>query len=542
MQKVIELLAANSILLLFIVAGVGYQLGRIKIGGARLGISAVLFFGLILGSLDESLRLPDIIYQFGLVLFVYCMGLSSSSMFFQTIIHKGLRNNLLVVAGLLLAAAAGALFGFNGRFTAGLFCGSLNNTPSLASVLEQIRLMVPAGAGLESKLVEPVVAYSLAYPMGVLGMILAIYICQKIWKIDYAREVHSISDVQISSEALLNKTVLVRSDFAQTVSDFITRHHCNVIFGRLKRGEILELVYGSTVFQPGDLVNVIGPEAEVERTVNLLGEESQHHLEFDVSVFDRRRIFVSNPDLLGKRLKDIGLFDKFGAVVTRSRRGDIEFSPHGGTLLLPGDQLMIVARRTRIAEIIKLFGDSYREISEINIMTFSLGLVLGFLLGMLPIPLPGGLVFRLGIAGGPLVVGLVLGAIGRSGPFSWHVPYAVNLSLKQLGLVLFLAGIGTKAGYAFFNTLGSAEGLTLFLSGMVITISASFFLLFVGYRLLKIPFGMLTGVISGFQTQPAVLAFALDQSENELPNVGYAMVYPVVTVVKILLAQLLLML
>ena len=504
------------------------------------------FFGLVVGSLDESLRLPDIIYQFGLVLFVYCMGLSSSSMFFQTIMHKGLRNNLLVVAGLLLAAllaaAAGTLFDFNGRFTAGLFCGSLNNTPSLASVLEQIRIMVPAGADLETKLVEPVVAYSLAYPMGVLGMILAIYFCQRLWKIDYVREVQSIRDLQISSENLVNKTVLVQNDHSLTVSDFIRQNQCNIIFGRIKRGEMLELVNGKMVFQSGDMVNVIGPAAEVEKTLHLLGEESPQHLEFDVSVYDRRRIFVSNPGLLGKRLRDIGLFDKFGAVVTRSRRGDIELAPHGSTLLLPGDQLMVVARRTRIPEIIKLFGDSYREISEINIMTFSLGLVMGFLLGMLPIPLPGGFVFRLGIAGGPLVVGLVLGALGRSGPFSWHVPYAVNLSLRQLGLVLFLAGIGTKAGYAFFNTLGSTEGLILFLSGMVITLTASFFLLFVGYKLLKIPFGMLTGVISGFQTQPAVLAFALDQSENELPNVGYAMVYPVVTVVKILLAQLLLLL
>jgi putative transport protein len=199
----------------------------------------------------------------------------------------------------------------------------------------------------------------------------------------------------------------------------------------------------------------------------------------------------------------------------------------------------VVTRRENLKAVSDFFGDSYRALSEVDVLTFGLGVALGLLVGILPIPIPGGIVLRLGLAGGPLVVALALGALGRTGPMVWSMPYSANLTLRQLGLVLFLAGIGTRAGYAFLTTLEQGSGIVIFLAGGVITILVALLTLWIGYKLLKIPLGLLAGMLGGLQTQPAVLGFALEQTDNDLPNLGYASVYPVALIAKIILAQML---
>jgi putative transport protein len=202
----------------------------------------------------------------------------------------------------------------------------------------------------------------------------------------------------------------------------------------------------------------------------------------------------------------------------------------------------VLSKRDRLDALSAFFGDSYRALSEIDILSFSLGLALGLLLGALPIPLPGGVTIKLGQAGGPLIVALVLGAAVRTGPIVWSLPYNANLTLRQIGLVLFLAGIGTRAGYAFFSLLLQGQGWSLLLGGALITLLVALAALWIGYRVFKIPFGLLSGMLAGLQTQPAVLGFALEQAGNDLPNVGYAAVYPLATIAKIVLAQALLLL
>ncbi|MCB9171728.1 MAG: transporter, partial [Ardenticatenales bacterium] len=176
----------------------------------------------------------------------------------------------------------------------------------------------------------------------------------------------------------------------------------------------------------------------------------------------------------------------------------------------------------------------------VNLLSFGIGLALGLLLGFLPIPLPGGVTFKLGLAGGPLIVGLVLGAWRRSGPLVWTLPYSANLTLRQMGLILLLAGIGIRSGYTFVNTFQQSGGFSIFLAGAVMTTTVAFLTLFIGYKILKIPYSMLIGMLAALQTQPAVLGFANEQSRNEVPNVGYALVFPIATISKILFAQLLL--
>jgi putative transport protein len=239
-------------------------------------------------------------------------------------------------------------------------------------------------------------------------------------------------------------------------------------------------------------------------------------------------------------LSDLHLRTRFDGLVTRVRRGDVELVPDGHTVLEPGDRVRVVAPRTHIADISNFLGDSYRALSEVDILTFSLGIALGLLVGLVPIPMPGGGALKLGFAGGPLVVALILGARGRTGPLVWSMPYSANLTLRQLGLILFLAGVGTRSGYAFVHTLSGSQGITIFAAGAIITCVTGMATLWIGYRLLRIPLSLLIGMLAGLQTQPAVLGFALEQTHNDLPNVGYATVYPVATISKIIIVQVLL--
>lgn len=539
MNDIITLLKETPLLLLFLVAAVGYPLGRVRIGGASLGIAAVLFVGLAFGALDPELKLPEGFYQLGLVLFVYTLGISSGSVFFASLGRKGLRSNLLVTGGLgiaaLLAALAHLLFDLNPRLTAGMFAGSLTNTPALAGVIEHIK-----AAGIqEPMLSDPVIAYSLTYPAGVLAMILTIYVFQWVWKVDYQAELHSMPEH--ANEPIQSRTICITASSGLSVAELVRRNRWNVVFGRLRRAGKISLVTGQTVLQPGDLVTLVGTAESLDKVTQALGDTScNERLEFDLSQYDKRRIFVSSPQVVGRQLRELDLLGRYGALVTRIRRGDTELLPHGETVLSPGDQIRVIAQHTQMEKLARLFGDSYRAVSEIDILTFSLGLALGLLLGQIPIPLPGGITLRLGLAGGPLIAALVLGAVGRTGPLVWVLPYSANLTLRQIGLVFFLAGIGTRSGYAFFVTLSQGSGLAVLAAGAVVTTVTAMLTLWAGYKLLKVPMGLLVGILAGLQTQPAVLGFGLEQTRNDLPNIGYASVFPIAMILKILLAQALL--
>jgi putative transport protein len=539
----INLLSENAVLLLFLVAAIGYPLGKLSFRGVSLGVSAVLFVGLLIGAIDPGIKLPEIIYQLGLVIFVYSIGLTSAPMFFDSLRKKGISYNVLVVLCLMLAAGlslgAHFLFGFTGAQTAGLFSGSLTNTPALAAVLEYLQGITPLPL-LELAQAEPVVAYSITYPVGVLGVIIAIYILQKTWKINYQQESKVYPIPGADYEPLANETLLIESDFSENIQELIQKYHWNVIFGRHASQGELQLSHSNTRLLKGDLLHIVASKEEIEKIVPVLGSISTEHLNYDLRIYDKFRVFISSQKVAGKRIRDVAAFASSDVMVTRIRRGDTEFLPHGNTKLNLGDQLRIVTKHEEIEKIRKICGDSFKGISEFNVLAFGTGIVLGLLLGEIPFPLPGGMVFKLGIAGGPLFMAIILGALGRSGPLVWSIPYSANLVLRQIGLVLFLAAVGTRSGYAFFETLRSGNGGLMFLSGVIVTCCTAMTALFIGHKIIRIPMGVLLGIVAGMHTQPAVLAFALEQTENELPNVGYAMVYPIAMIVKILLAQVIL--
>jgi putative transport protein len=538
----IQVLLDNPLLLLFVVAALGYALGRITIGGSSLGVAAVLFVGLGFGALHPDLRLPDLIYQLGLVIFVYTIGLSSGRQFFASFDRKGLRDNLFVVGmlifGAILTIGAGRLLGLRPTVTAGLFTGSLTNTAALAAVLDYVR-GTASGAEAEQLLADPVVAFSITYPVGVIGMILAIYVCQRIWKVDYAAEARQPN--MGMPQQLGNRTVVVTQGAAteSTVAELVTQQDWNVVFGRMRRAGEVDLTGGETHLEIGDLVNVVAPQETLDRVTAFLGKASDEQIELDRTAFDYRRVFVSNPAIVGRRLRDLDLPRQVGAFVTRVRRGDIEMLGRGDTVLELGDRVRVIARRENMDKVSRFFGDSYRALSEIDILTFTLGLALGLLVGMIPIPVGPDLVIRLGIAGGPLIVALILGARERTGPLVWTLPYSANLTLRQIGLILFLAGVGTRSGYAFVSTLSAGGGGTIFFTGIAVTVVTALLALSIGRHLLRVPMGVLIGMLAGLQTQPALLGYALEQTGDDRPNVGYTAVYPIALITKILFAQLL---
>jgi len=543
--RMIPFLVENPLLLLFLVAGLGYPLGRVQVRGVSLGVAAVLFSGLAFGALDPRLKLPEIVYVLGLALFVYAVGLSSGPAFVASLRRDGARSNLLalgaVTAAALLAALAKHLLGLRATLAAGLYAGSLTNTPALAGALETVKHMARAPE-LEGMLSEPVVGYSIAYPMGVIGVVLAIALAQRLWRVDYASEARALRHLGATDEPLENVTIRVTRAAAgdRGLGALAREEGWAVIFGRIKRGEHFRLADGAAVLQPGDLVTAVGTEAELSRVVAWLGERDHERIDLDRREFDQRRIFVSEHAAAGVRIESLELGPRFRAVITRVRRGDAELLPQPDMVLELGDRVRVVAPTDRMADVTAFLGDSYRDVSELDLFTVSLGLALGLLVGVLPIPIPGRVHVTLGFAGGPLLVALALGVKGRVGSLVFSLPYAANRMLRQIGLVLFLAGIGTRAGFSFRSTFASTGGLVLFAAGAAITFVTAAGVLWVGHRLLRVPMSLLAGMLAGIQTQPAVLGYALEQAGNELPNIGYTAVYPIATLAKILAVQLLL--
>lgn len=535
----VALLIANPLLLLFLVAGTGYLIGRIRIKGASLGIAAVLFVGLAFGALDPKMRLPDIVYQLGLLMFVYTVGLSGGADFVQSLRRRGARDMLLVIAVLVFAAilciGLARALGFAPELAAGLYAGSLTNTPALAGVIEAVnsRAPDPQIAAL------PVVGYSVAYPIGVIGMIVALFILRRIFGVSPLNEKARLKIFGVKTESVHVETIRVTQPAAtqMSIAEMGAQQHWDVVFGRVKREDHMMLADGDLTLCMGDLVTVVGDNDAIRQAVGFIGAPAKEHLELERSEFDFRRVFVSNPKIVGRKLSDLHLREHYGALITRVRRGDHDLAAHGDTILQLGDRVRVLALRERLESVSQFFGDSYRHIAEVDVLALSLGIALGLLVGLIPIPLPGGVTFKLGIAGGPLIVALILGALQRTGPIVWTTPYSANLTLRQAGLVLFLAGIGTQAGYAFVSTLRQGGGVQMLLAGAAITCITAVLAIVIAYRVFKMPYGLVAGLLSGLQTQPALLGFAIEQEGNDVPNAGYAGVFPVAMISKIILAQ-----
>lgn len=538
-----DLLAENSLLLLFTVIGVGYLIGNINLFGFKLGVAAVLFVGIALSAIDSRLALPDYIYIIGLVLFVYAIGLQSGPGFFASFQKRGFRFSLAAIVIIATGAAAALILrkfmGLSAPSVAGLFCGALTNTPALAATVETAKDLSAnmAPALRELYINSPVVTYGLAYPFGVFGVILWLHIFGKRSKGDSI----SAADIsrEIDRETIHSRTFRVTNPAlaGKTVGEMICLiGDAGFVMSRIKKGEATDVVVPETILNAGDLIVAVGNSDAMERARLLFGEQAAEHIPEGLDGIAYRRVYVSNKALVGKTIREIRLHKQMHATITRLRRGDVEFVPSPDTVLELGDRIRVVTPKENLERMIKFFGDSVKSISETDYLSLSLGIVLGVFLGMIPIPLPNGLTFKLGFAGGPLIAGLILGRLARTGPITWEMPFNANLVLRQVGLVFFLSAIGTKAGLSLPDTFHTG-GLGLVLAGAAITTLVTIMTIAIGQRYLRLPMAGVMGMMAGIQTQPAVLAYANEKSDSEIPNIWYATVYPAAMIAKIILAQ-----
>jgi putative transport protein len=521
------------------VIGVGYLLGQIRIFGFRLGVAGVLFAGLAAGALGSEVALPAIVSSVGLILFIYTIGVQFGPTFINPLRKAGFRDNAfcigMLVFGAAVALAVGIWRALPGNTLAGLFSGALTNAPALAAAQEVLRdnnRSLPADA-LQRLIDSPVISFGLAYPFGVLGVMLSFQLYRTVFRIRPAG--HSGGEsIEVRDFVVHNPGVT-----GESLAEVLRLHReAGFVVSRIRHGESVTLATADSRLELGDVVAVVGERTALERARHIFGEPSDIHIEHDRSSLDYRRVYVSSAEAVGRRIGDLDLQNRLSATITRVRRGDIDIVPNSDTRLEFGDSIRVLTAPANFEAVAQFFGDSIRGTAETDFASVGLGMTLGIIAGLIPLPIPGGGILRLGLAGGPLIAGLVLGRLKRTGPITWTIPMSANLTLRQIGLVLFQAGVGTRAGYGFLQTVRTS-GFEMIAAGAVITASVALLSLVIGHRVLKQPFESVMGLACAIHTEPASLAFASLVSSSDAPQASYARVFPVCTVAKIVLAQLL---
>jgi len=525
LMHVRSFLAEHHVLLLFVILGIGTLVGQIRVRGISIGPAAVLFTALGFSAWHAELALPEVVGTLGLALFAYCIGLVAGPSFFSSLKTGakpvGMVFGILVGLG-VLAAVIGRLVGFDKGTVAGLYAGANTNTPALAAAIERLD-----GAP------EPTVAYSMTYVLGV-----AFLLAAAAWA--FRRPSIDPADGE-GPEPIVNSTIKVENANVLSVSELTFTPYGRVLFSRHQVGDgEIDMSHGDTVLLPGDRVLAVGPASAIEHVTKVLGRRSGLRLDEERHDIDFRRIVLSEKRFFGRPVSELELWRRFEARPTRVRRADHDFLATDSFVLQAGDRIRVAAPRERMPEVAKYLGDSEHGTSDINPLGLALGLAAGLLLGAMPILVPGLGTMTLGSAAGPLLVGLVLGRLQRSGRVVWTLPHQAAEVLTQLGLLLFLAYAGGRAGSAFLAALGSPVGLKIIGVGAVISAVHAVALVLVSTKVLGVGGPRLAGFVSGSQTQPAILAFANSTSHHdERVALGYALVYPVAMVTKIVVAQIL---
>lgn len=521
-----DLLAENPILLLAICLAVGSVLGAVRIHGVGIGPAAVLVVALALSAWDPRLALPAVLAELGLGLFAYCVGVATGASFFGA-----LRNGagiVTAVCGVIalaggVAVLAGSVLGLGKGEIAGVFAGGLTNTPALAAATQAL-----------DGSTAPTVGYSVAYLGGVLVML-----AMAGWAL--RRPSPAAEEAEVA-QPIVSMTIRVTRPDPPPVGELVRDAGHPVLVSRRLHGGDLSVPVPDTPLSQGDLVAVIGHPEDVAAVRDRVGEDNPDHIALDRHHLDMRRMVISNAKLSGRTIARLGLGERFGAVATRVRRGDVDLLATPDLAVQQGDRIRVIAPRTRLSEVARYLGDSERGPGDLNAVGLFLGLAAGIMVGLVPIPLPGGGTFEIGVAAGPLIVGLMLGRVGRTGPIAWSIPHTASSALQQLGTLVFLAAAGSRAGSAVVDALEGGQGVPLLVTGLLITGTAALGIMFVA-RMIGAGGPRLAGIIAGAQTQPAVLAFARERSpDHQRVGLGYALVFPAAMLMKILMAQLMVLL
>ena len=514
------LLESSPLLALFLTIATGYAVGQISFAGVSFGAGAVLFTGLLIGAFAPKSAPHGTVGTLGLVMCVYGVGIQYGRQFFASLRGPGLKymalTTIAVIASLVVARALAAPLGVSLATAAGLFAGSGTNTPTLQAAL--------AAAGN----LDPTIGYSVAYPFGVAGPIIAMTIMAALLKPAFEPP---------SSAVRLVELIVGPQTQGRTVADLSAALPADVKIVVVRHQRMNVPPLGHMRLREGDGVLLVGTPASLERAAAIVGREEPGLISRDRADYDVVRTYVSRPAFVGKPLGTIAL-PEFPVMISHVRRGDVEMVAASDLVLELGDRLVMAVPVGKQAEARRFFGDSIKGNADLSFVSVGIGMALGVLLGMIPVPLPGGGHFALGIAGGPLVVALVLGWLGRTGPIGWTMPVVANLVLRNLGLAVFIGVVALGAGEPFVKTV-AARGMPILLGGAAVLLTLVLIVLGGGYAL-RIPFDDLLGVCAGATGNPAILAAASRLAPTDRPDVGYAICFPGATIVKIIAVQVLL--
>ncbi|MEQ1976332.1 putative transporter [Xenorhabdus sp. SGI240] len=542
---------ALTMSLLALSAALGLWIGNWRIRGIGLGIGGVLFGGIIIGhfaqmySLSLSNDMLHFIQEFGLILFVYTIGIQVGPGFFSSLRVSGLKLNgfavLIVIIGGLVAAIIHTLFDVPLPIILGIFSGAVTNTPSLGAGQQ-----ILADLGSDPSLVSQMgMGYAMAYPMGICGILLVMWLVRLFFRVRIEQEANSFDNQNNQGRELLqtmNIAVCNPNLNGLMIQDIpLLNNNDAVVCSRLKRQDLLMVPQPTTVIQSGDLLYLVGQREALNQIRLVIGEEVDVSLSTASDIFQSVRVVVTNDEVLSQRLGALNLKQKYDVVVTRLNRAGIELVASNNASLQFGDILNIVGRPEAVEAVTNLLGNSQQKLQQVQMLPVFIGIGLGVLLGSIPLFIPGfPAALRLGLAGGPLVIALILGRIGTIGKLYWFMPPSANLALRELGIVMFLAVVGLKSGGNFINTLVHGEGLAWIGYGALITIVPLLVVSLLARVVIKMNYLSLCGVLAGAMTDPPALAFANGiHSTSGAAALSYATVYPLAMFLRIMSPQIL---
>jgi putative transport protein len=537
---------AHAIIILALVCVLGMAIGSVKFRGIGLGTSGVLFAGILAGHFGKSVdhHTLDFVKEFGLILFVFTIGLQLGPGFFAALQEQGAKLNVLAAAVVVLGAVAAPLAGWMGQFdpasVLGIFSGASTNTPSLGAGTQTISAL----PGMtDDRLALPALAYAVTYPTAIVGIILTLLVLKQMFRVDPAREAADFAASHgVKADPLERRTLVVTNPNLNgiRVNAIPGRAETCVTIARVRHDGETHAATDATVIHHDDRLAVVGTPAALDQFERVIGRRSDEDLVLGETSITYRRVAVTDRQVLGKTIGQLNLDDRFGVAVTRVTRADIEMTAVPGLRLKFGDQVQIVGADADLDKAAEALGNSLKELNETHFIPFFIGIALGIALGTMPIPFPGlPHPIRLGLAGGPLIVALILGRVGHIRRQVWHMPVNTNLAFREFGIALFFAAVGLSAGAKFFSTVFSATGLQWMLAGACVTVIP---LMLVGIFArvgLKMNYMDLSGLIAGSMTDPPALAFASNIARSDAPTVAYATVYPLTTLLRILSAQIL---
>ncbi|MEN9361842.1 MAG: hypothetical protein RL095_3377 [Verrucomicrobiota bacterium] len=540
--------SAYAIGLVALVCVSGMALGGLKIRGIGLGTAGVLFAGLILGRFCQPVdhHTLEFLKEFGLVFFVFTIGMQLGPGFFAAWRKDGLRLNLLAVAivifGSVFAVILGRALQIPEPAILGLLSGAVTNTPSLGAA--QQALAASPGIPPES-LALPAQAYAICYPAAICGIIGSLLALQLILRIRPQEEAEAVAAKARSLQRPLERRTLKVMNpnlDGLRLGDLPGRQESGVSFSRIHHKDAAHsvLALDSSVLRRGDALLAVGSAEGLDRIQVVVGSRSHEDLVHQPGPLLSRRVSVTNAAVLGKSLAELGLGERFGVAVTRVLRADLEMVAVPGLQIQFGDVVQLVGDEESLQHAAGHLGNSVKALTELHFVPVFIGVALGVALGTLPILLPGlPAPLKLGLAAGPLIVALLLARLGHFGRLVWHMPGNINLAFREFGIALFFAAVGLLAGPKFFAVAFSTEGLTWLVAGLLVTVVPLLLGGLFGRLVMRLDFPRLSGLLAGAMTDPPALAFASKVCRSELPSLAYATVYPVTMLLRIVGIQVL---